>query len=162
MTNALSRRPIALIGVMGLLVLATSARAQTQSPATVRVVSRTVDILSRPTTDGQPLVRVTEGTVLEVVDGDDPWYWVALPVEARTATRQRGWVNARDVQAVSAAEMSSIIHDLNERTHQLEGQGPRASRAGQVRPVNAIPPSPQDRSSTPDRREERTGLSTCW
>ena len=83
------------------LLVSTAAVAAGQTPATVQTVNR-VQVLSHPSADGAVVVTVEPKTVLEVLDRDGQWVWVALSPDASGA-RRRGWVRTNDVEAAAPA-----------------------------------------------------------
>src|SRR5579864_3280554 len=72
-----------------------------QTPPSVRVVTKMAQVLARPASGADVVMTPAQGTVLNVIDADGGWYWVSLPPNG-SGTRTRGWIQARDVEAVAA------------------------------------------------------------
>jgi hypothetical protein len=104
--------------LMCLLVSAVAASAQTLP--SVRVVTKMAQVLARPAAGADVVMTPVQGTVLDVMDNDAGWYWVLLPPD-RSETRRRGWIQARDVEAV-ATDLSAVVRELTEKVDRLQEQ----------------------------------------
>jgi outer membrane protein OmpA-like peptidoglycan-associated protein len=95
----MSRLPRALfIGVLLVVALAVQAApALAQIPGHVRVVTDSARILRWLRPADEVLVKVNQGTTLEVLDQESDWYWVVLPPSAH-GTRKVGWIRAFNVE----------------------------------------------------------------
>jgi hypothetical protein len=117
--------------------------ALAQTPANVRVAIPMAQILTRPSADADVISSSGAGTILDVVDADKDWYWIALPAD-RSGTRRRGWVRAGDVQAVNASDVNQVIRELNDKVEQLQQQVQGLQATPRPAASSMIPPSAAD------------------
>ena len=85
---------IAAVFVAALIVPASPVAAQT--PGHVRVIADSARILRWLATE-EVILRVNQGTTLEVLDEQEGWYWVVLPRDAH-GTRKVGWIRTINVE----------------------------------------------------------------
>lgn len=150
---------LGVVSLMWLLVSAVAASAET-SPS-VRVVTPKAQMLTRPAPGADLVMTVAQGTVLDVMDNDGGWYWVSLPPDQK-GTRRRGWIQARDVEAV-AVDLSAEVRELTEMVQQLQQQLNKQSttstpteRSGNLPGFAPIPPpAPSQQPQKAARREEQ-------
>jgi hypothetical protein len=96
-----------------------------QTPAHVRVVAKTADVLARPISGADVVVTAGQGTTLDVMDSDSGWYWVLVTPDSN-GTRRRGWIHARDVEVVPALSIPPSAADLRPAPIRQEAeQAPR-------------------------------------
>ena len=105
--------------LVGIIILGLSGFASqpsfAQTSVSVRVVTP-AQVSSRPSTDAEALATADPGTVLDVIDADNDWYLVSLSHDPN-GEKRRGWVPARDVQAIPDTE---IIRELKQEIEQLQ------------------------------------------
>jgi len=68
---------------------------------TVRVVASEGKVFDRPSTQSDVAAVVPSGTLLNVIDKQDGWYWVMLPAD-QNGTRRPGWIQARQAHLTIA------------------------------------------------------------
>lgn len=93
-----SWRPVRWRLVAGLVVV-WSLCAAAASAQTVRVKIGPANVYERPRASSDVVTSVPEGTVLEVLQREGPWYWVLLPRDAH-GTQRSGYVPAYVVERV--------------------------------------------------------------
>ena len=66
--------------VPGLIVLLVGAvRVSAQTLPSIQVVTRSAEILARAISGADVVTTVVQGTILDVTDSDNGWYWASLP-----------------------------------------------------------------------------------
>ena len=147
----MTKRVVGILLVLALVLGAAARPLSAQAPAAVRVTARTAQIMSRPSAEAEVVLSADAGTVLNVVDTDGQWYSVLLSPD-RSGVRRRGWIQARDVQLVSAATVTSPpIPPTAEEMRAMQ-------KSGQVVGSTAAAPTPTDPKPEANRRVERAQL----
>src|SRR5438309_5579682 len=147
----MTKRVVGILLVLALVLGAAARPLSAQASAAVRVTARTAQIMSRPSAEAEVVLSADAATVLKVVDTDGQWYWVLLSPD-RSGVRRRGWIQARDVQLVSAATVTSPpIPPTAEEMRAMQ-------KSGQVVGSTAAAPTPTDPKPEANRRVERAQL----
>lgn len=120
-----------VVGSLVVVALASPRSAAAQVPGHVRVVGGSARIQEWYRLPEPGILAVVEaGTVLEVLDKEDGWFWVVAPRDAH-GTRKGGWIRAFEVEAfVPVAASTASAED--DRT----GPEPPASAS----PAGPAPP----------------------
>ena len=67
---------------------------------TLRVVSGSAAVTTRPALKANVVAAVPPDTVLELLDSEQGWFWVLLPPDAH-GTRRAGWISAGEVEVLT-------------------------------------------------------------
>jgi hypothetical protein len=77
-------------------------RIAAEEMPTVRVVASEGKVFQRPSTQSEVAAVVPSGTLLNVIDKHDGWFWVLLSPD-QNGTRRPGWIQARHAHLTTAA-----------------------------------------------------------
>ena len=105
--------------VFSLIALAARGASAEQKLPTLRVVSDSATVRTRPALLGDVVSKVKAGTMLEAIDLEDGWYWVVLPADEQ-GTRFPGWIREHDVEIAAAGDPSSVLRHFSEAVQQAK------------------------------------------
>jgi hypothetical protein len=110
----------ASVAMFSLVLLAAGASAvSAQKLPMLRVIQDTAPVRTRPTFFSEIVKTAGKGTMLDVVDMQDDWYWVILPAD-ENGTRYPGWIRRHDVEIVSFGDASSTLRHLSESVEEAK------------------------------------------
>lgn len=147
-------RSLSVGALLVLVILVPAASALAQTPGRVRVVTGSARILrwlQAPTTD--VLLKVDQGTTLDVLDQDEDWYWVVVPPDAH-GTRRVGWIRASNVEPVVAPARTAPNQRQRDEAEALARVPPAATAA------STTPATAEDKVTITERRDDRAPTST--
>jgi hypothetical protein len=108
---------LALVIAAGLALCASSAAAQ--SSPSVRVTAEEGAVYERRSVKGDLITTWPAGTMLEVLDDVDGWYWVLLPPDPN-GTRVAGWMQDGDAELVGTPAFGRAARTLTGETAEVE------------------------------------------
>jgi hypothetical protein len=112
----------AVIAFYLLIAAVPAARdAAAQGLPSLKVVSDSATIRTRPALLSDVVKKVDQGTVLEAIDREDDWYWVILSPDEH-GTRYPGWVRAGDVEIVAAGDSRVVLRHFVEAVEQAKAR----------------------------------------
>lgn len=101
-----------VVGSLATVALLAPGRleAQSQPGGTVRIGSPTAKVMSRRHAGGEVVLTAHEGDTFELLNREESWYWVMLPVDIHGG-RASGWIQGTDIEGSeyrAAAEQKAL------------------------------------------------------